>query len=192
VNDSVEGRLVLTPALSPEERPPQHFGGRYAPEPDRGIYAASTSDVLATWTRQKQRAPKTRFMGRKNLQYLDANRGHEPLNLVGRHSVEPTLPTQEARAIASIFGCRGRKGKMLALLASLRSITGSTESLPTERCNPVGVERPWSAIPRVARSSQPWALRQNPVGIQPGDSLAERGTNQKPTGSFRARETANP
>jgi len=31
--------------------------------------------------------------------------------------------------------------------------------------NPFGVVINWARLPRVARSSQPWALRRNPVGI---------------------------
>ena len=36
---------------------------------------------------------------------------------------------------------------------------------PNERRNPLGVGFPSFLIPRVARASQPWAWRRNPVGI---------------------------
>src|SRR5687767_10672486 len=74
-------------------------------------------------------------MGRGNLPQFDANRGHGPLNWVGRHSVEPTLPTQEARAIASISACRGGRGKIarFARLAALECRLDGVESLPTGR-----------------------------------------------------------
>jgi hypothetical protein len=41
---------------------------------------------------------------------------------------------------------------------------------PVNRRNPVGVGRAWVPFPRVARCSQPWALRRNPVGIRSPDS----------------------
>ncbi len=39
------------------------------------------------------------------------------------------------------------------------------DSRVTEGRNPVGVDVDIASLPRVARSSQPWALRRNPVGI---------------------------
>src|SRR5438477_10781723 len=38
---------------------------------------------------------------------------------------------------------------------------------PARGRNPVGVGFHGLAVPRVARSSQPWALRRNPFGILP-------------------------
>src|SRR5258706_10584748 len=39
------------------------------------------------------------------------------------------------------------------------------------RCNPVGVGEFFRPVPRVARSSQPWAKCWNPVGIPGNGSL---------------------
>src|SRR5688500_4720686 len=45
-----------------QERIPRHFGALCAPEPERGIYAASTLPGLRASKRHKCRAPKTRFV----------------------------------------------------------------------------------------------------------------------------------
>ena len=42
---------------------------------------------------------------------------------------------------------------------------GCAQSLALPDATPLGLARTSSAFPKVARSSQPWALRQNPVGI---------------------------
>ncbi len=59
-------------------------------------------------------------------------------------------------------GWGGAVGSMLALMVA----TPAWLSPAIAQCrNPVGVELISVHLPRVARSSQPWALRRNPLGI---------------------------
>src|SRR5687767_6690314 len=65
------------------------------PEPERDLQSATVSlrrgvdvclnaNVVPTLLRVADPRPKTGFMGRENLQHLDADRGHEPERSRGR------------------------------------------------------------------------------------------------------------
>ena len=71
-----------------------------------------------------------RFMGSGHLQKMDVNRGHEPVYLVGRHSVEPTLERSEANEVSIFPFPNGDRDARFAR-ASCVGRVGSTESLPT-------------------------------------------------------------
>src|ERR1039458_3231159 len=88
-----------------------------------------------------------------------------------RISQEPGAPIQAAliNTPPQRFGV-----KVITALAK-RPIAGMPQDTPTPtglrplrrapRRNPVGVDPFRASLPRVARASQPWALRRNPVGI---------------------------
>src|SRR6185369_17709341 len=56
---------------------PNEFA-HFAPEPERGIYAASMSTCKRAMKRHQCRAPKLRFMESRDLQQVDPHWDHEP------------------------------------------------------------------------------------------------------------------
>ena len=85
------------------------------------------------------------------------------------HELVPPLGESQRNSVVQPSGCRVGEATLGLPSQSLPTPTGLQHLVVMADSTPLGLKTNSSPFPRVARASQPWAKRRNPVGIRDND-----------------------